>query len=98
MLILVISQTRLHLPFLDHHLIFQHIDPAYLFFSGLLFQRKLNISLFNIFKKFSGVGIVNKCVNLETIKVFITVIFPNGVKCRVFQLLIIFRALTMALS
>ena len=41
-------------------LAFQYIGLAYLFFSGLLLQRKLNNSLFNIFKKFSGVGIVKK--------------------------------------
>ena len=70
-----------------------------IYFSGLLFQTKLNHFLFNIYKKFSAVEIVkNKCVNLETIRAFITVIFPGGVKCCVFQFCTIILYLTIALS
>ena len=67
---------------------------ALLILSGLLFQRNFKYSVFDSETNFSGIGKIRKIgINLESIKLFYTVIFPRGMNfllCHTFRLLLAF--------
>ena len=62
-----------------------------LILSGFPSHTNLNNSLFNSFSISNGLGIViNRWVNIERIRVLMTVIFPTGVKYLYFQEFMVF--------